>query len=217
MGVIVKYKKKGPTMTKKNIKITGVLLGVTALGAFAFTAAPVFAANDGTQAWHEVEVATTSELALTGSVSTEVKLAPTTTGSADSKAAGPLGVRANVAWKVQWIPVGGLYTAESTTPVPYTYLTATGFSTVVANAALTYQGTNAVASGSNVWSAQLASTGTGQTLSFVALPSTNTPVTILSGTSTADTELTATYSADIDATLNAGTYYGTIYYKLSTN
>jgi hypothetical protein len=201
-------------MTKKNNKITGVLLGVTALGAFAFTAAPAFAAST-TEGWHEVVVTTSQELTLTGSKSEEITVTPTATGGADSEAGGALGVRANVGWKLQWQAVQEEYTDESTVAATGTYLTATGFGTTATNAALAYQGTNAEASGDNVWSAQLVAAGTNQTLAFTAL--TTALGTIQTGTATTNASLTPTYSADVDATLTSGTYYGTIYYKLSTN
>jgi hypothetical protein len=201
-------------MTKKNIKITGVLLGVTALGAFAFTAAPAFAAS-AVEGWHEVEVTTSQELTLTGAKAEKTTLAPTATGGADSEDAGELGVRANVAWKIQWQAVQDHFGAESTTAGAGTYLTKTGFGAAATNASLSYQGTNAEATGANIWSAELAATGTNQTLAFSAL--TTSLTTIMTGTATEDAELAPTYSADVDATLTSGTYYGTIYYKLTTN
>ena len=195
---------------KISILTTSLSAGVFALGVAAITAAPTFAA---TEAWQEVQVTTTEELVLTGGLSDETVLSPTATGGAVSNAASALSVRGNVAWKLQWQAVDDEYTDESTTAAGGTFLTATGFGATAANASLAYQGTNAVASGTNVWSAQLAATGTGNTLTFTALPPT--AATIWTGSSTIDSALTPTYSADIDSTLNHGTYYGTIYYTLS--
>lgn len=197
-------------MTKISKILTGASAGLVAFGAVAMIATPSFAATEG---WQQVTVTTTEELVLTGGLSTETTLAPQAVGGADSEAAGALGVRSNVAWQLQWQAVTDEYTDESTTAADGTFLTATGFGLTAANASLAYQGTNAVATGANVWSAQLAAAGAGNTLAFTAL--SDSLATIWTGTATVDSELTPTYSADIDATLNDGTYYGTIYYVLS--
>lgn len=199
-------------MTKKSRILAGVSTGVFAFGAAALAVTPTFAATDG---WQQITVTTSQELVLTGGLSTDTTLSPLANGGADSQTAGSLGVRANVDWKLQWQAVEDDYLTESTTAASGTFLTATGFDVTAPNAAIAYQGTNAVASGANVWSAQLAATGSGQTLAFAAL----TPAlgTIWTGSSTVNAELTPTYSADIDATLNNGTYFGTIYYTLSAN
>jgi hypothetical protein len=166
---IVSKQKKGPTMVRRLLtKSTGAVLGVTALGVFALTAAPALAASD-TEGWHEVEVTTSQELTLTGVKTAKITLEPDATGGADSEVGGALGVHSNVAWKIQWQAVTGENTDESTTGAPGTYLTSTGFGTAAANASLAYSGTNSEASGINVWSAQLAGGGTNQTLAFSAL------------------------------------------------
>jgi hypothetical protein len=212
------YKYKERKMSTLSRILTGAASGVAVLGVVAASAVPAFADVDNTTAWHEVNVTTTQELVFTGSQSGQTVLDPSATGGADSEPAGPLAVRANVAWKVQWLAVSGALATESTTPAGAgnTFLTTTGFGATAANASLSYLGTNAVAAGPNVWSAQLVTTGDNQTLAFTALPG-DTAATIWSGTATQDASLTPTYSADIDATLTNATYYGTIYYKLSTN
>jgi hypothetical protein len=197
--------------------LTGVVASVVAFGAVAGLATPSYAAVEG---WHEVEVTTAQELTLAGTTSEKTTLSPSVTGLADIEAAGALGVRANIAWKLQWQAVTGHYNptspaTPSTTGANGTYLTTSGFGAAAANASLQYSGTNTDASGTNVWSAKLATTGDNQTLGFTALQTSLQ--TIWTGTATTDASLTPTYSADIDSTLTNATYYGTIYYKLTSN
>lgn len=187
-------------------------MSAATLGAFAFTIAPALAANGDSTAWHEVEVKSNAELELSGSTSEKITLTPSATGTAVSSTAGSLDVKANQAWKLQWQAVQLEYTDVSTTAAAGTFLTASGFGATVANASLAYKGTNAAASNPNEWSAQLAYGGV-QTPAFTAL--TTALTTIQTGTATSDATLTPTYSADIDASLTNGTYYGTIYYKLT--
>jgi hypothetical protein len=155
-----------------------------------------------------------AEMELSGSISSEITLEPSATGGADSAAAGALNVKSNQAWKLQWQAVEDVYTAKSQVGAGGTYLTGSGFGATVANASLAYKGTNAAASNPNEWSAELAYGGT-QTPAFS--PLTTALTTIQTGTATSNATLTPTYSADIDASLTTGTYYGTIFYKLSAS
>jgi hypothetical protein len=195
--------------------IVGSLGVVTALGVFAAVGvAPTRAVTTG---WQEVEVTVEEELILGGTPSSTTELTPTVSGGVASANGGVMTVTSNSSdgWKLQWQAVTGAQAGVSTTAAPGTVLGASGFAAAGATG-YTYSGANAAASTTgNNWSAQIATGGSGATLAFTALSPTAS--TIVTGTSTSTATITPTYSAHTDGSVDEGTYYGTIYYNLTTN
>jgi len=202
-------------MAKISNILTGATAGVMALGVVAGVAAPAFADISGTTSWQEVSVTTAEEMMFTGPDDDEYALTVTPSSPSDYTTGGPLVVHANGAWKIQWQAVTGHFDDTSTTAAGGTHLTASGFGANVANASVPYKGANTTAATANEWSAVLAVTGTNANLGFNAL--STSAATVATGTATEDGTLTPTYSVTANATLTQGTYYGTIYYKLSGN
>jgi hypothetical protein len=171
-------------------------------------AMPAFAA---TEAWHQVTVTPGSELILGGAVSDNTVLAPTITAN-DSQAAGALSIRATAAWKLEWTAVQGSYSPTPvTTPATGTNLGTTGFTNTGGYAYVAAGATT----GSDTWSASFAAGGTGATLNpsyALAVSASN----VATGVATSNATITPTYSAGTSGSLGTTTYYGTIYYALST-
>lgn len=190
-----------------SIGLTAALCTVAVVGL-----APTYAANE--TAWHEVKVDVASEIILGGNVSSTTTLSPKISdATAATSVAGALTVQSNVGWKLQYQAVTGDETAASTTAATGTNLGTAGFTNTGGYA---YAGADTIATTGNQWGAQFAVAGTGVTKAVTALTVAGL-TNVATGTATSDAAVTPTYSAFTDGTAGTSTYYGTIYYVLSTN
>jgi len=172
-------------------------------------AAPIFANTDD-HGDHDVNVTAADEIILGGSVSENVTLRPTMTSN-DAKAAGALSIKSTVNWKLQWQAVTGNLGAESLTPAGGTNLGTSGFTS---SGGYAYAGSQTTASTGDQWGVVLAAIGGSLAATPTLTPSLST---IATGNPTLVASVTPTYSVSTSGALGTMSYYGTIYYVLSSN
>jgi hypothetical protein len=205
-------------MSRLSRILTGATAGVAALGIAAVTAAPTFAA---TEAWHQVIVTTSSEVSLTGGLTDNITLTPAPSDASPVTDTGDtLNVKSNVGWSLKYQAVSGgdgsSTPGTSTTGGSGTSLSTGGFAATATNN-YDYAGANTLASTTgNSWGVQFALGGSGGTTGTPTALTTSGLTLVYAGTATNQATVTPTYSAATDGTSAPGTYYGVIYYKLST-